>query len=132
MSSSSIRADTSRNSSSTDSLPSHPLLVSFPQGVPSDTDHLTVSVKAQTTKKGKYMKHVISVQQEDGGKSAGTNLYGYDFGDFSKERYQLYHHYAQDFILNVQINYPITGILFNLFHNNYLLFITVTSLRRVW
>ena len=60
------------------------------------------------------MKHVISVQQEDGGKSAGTNLYGYDFGDFSKERYQLYHHYAQDFILNVHLLPVFSSIYFTI------------------
>lgn len=76
---------TNRNSISSDHVSSYPLLVSFPQGVPTDMEHLTVSVKAQTTKSGKHSKHVVAVQQ-DGGDSSGVDLYGYDFGDFSKER----------------------------------------------
>jgi len=55
-----------------------PIVVSFPQGIPADSEDLCIEVRRQ--EKGKYSKQVVSVSGPE------VRLSGCDFGDFSREK----------------------------------------------
>mmetsp|Transcript_2689 Transcript_2689/g.3684 ORF Transcript_2689/g.3684 Transcript_2689/m.3684 type:complete len:199 (+) Transcript_2689:1-597(+) len=64
--------------SHTDAAAKYPIIVSFPQGVPPDTEDLCIEVRRQ--ERGKYSKQVVSVTGPE------VRLSACDFGEFSREK----------------------------------------------